>query len=260
LQQDHLNIIAGGQRVQGRNLLFAAPSYVWGFWYLDTEGIHWRSSLRRAEFHPDSVDPGAADYFFNGVTSHMLRHNVSRSRQAPRVEGGLEPAYAVIHCQEIEGETPPSHFLTTEEMIRITAESAGSEPVYVKPHPSQSRVMLRRIEALAAGHRNLRLTGASVHDLNAAARVVVTQNSAAGFEALMQCKPVVTCGKCDIRHATLTPRRPRDLAEALDLAPKAMANYDYRRYLYWVLGQNCLEPQSGEFGERVLARIASHRG
>ena len=90
--------------------------------------------------------------------------------------------------------------------------------VYVKPHPKQGRVALRRIEALIAAHGNLRLTGASVHDLNDAARVVVTQNSAAGFEALMQRKPVITCGKCDFRHATLTPRSAGDLAEAIRAA------------------------------------------
>ena len=260
LAEDHVNIIVGGDEVRGRNLLHTAPSHIWGFWYLDPDGIHWRSSLRRQEFDPDGIEAEAAEYFFNGVSGHMLRQNVSLSDQAPRVEGGLEPAAAAIHCQEIEAESPPSHFLTTDEMIRVTAEAAEGGIVYVKPHPKQGRVALRRIEALIAAHGNLRLTGASVHDLNDAARVVVTQNSAAGFEALMQRKPVITCGKCDFRHATLTPRSAGDLAEAVRVAPGAMAGFDYAKYLYWFLGVNCLEPQKDEFGERALKRIRTLAG
>ena len=47
LGQDHLNIIVGDKNRAGRNLLYAAPTYIWGFWYLDPKGVNWTSSIRR---------------------------------------------------------------------------------------------------------------------------------------------------------------------------------------------------------------------
>ncbi|MGB5556785.1 MAG: hypothetical protein WBN04_02120 [Paracoccaceae bacterium] len=254
LGQDQVNIIVGGERCKGRNLLHAAPAYVWGFWYLDPKGVNWHSSIRRAEFDADTVDPAQAEYFFNGVTGYMLRENVSRTPQPARADPPLEPAAAVIFCQDIEARPDAPQFLTTAEIIRTTAQAAEGL-VYVKPHPGQSRAQERRVQAAVAGHANLRLTDASVHDLNAAARVVVTQNSAAGFEALMQKKPVITCARSDFWHATLTPRTPDDLAEAVGFAPKAMAGFEYEKYFWWFLEGHCLEPQKDEFGARVWQRL-----
>ena len=252
LGQDHINILVGGARRAGRNLLHAAPAYIWGFWYLDPRGVNWMSSIRRTQFDAASVDTERAAYFFNGVSGHMLRENVSRAPQAARV--AQDPAAAVVYCQELEAAPEPCNILTTEQMIRTTA-AATSEVVYVKLHPDQSPAGTRRIEAIVANYPNARLTNASVHDLNAAARVVVTQNSAAGFEALMQKKPVITCAKSDFWHATLTPRSAADLADAVRYGPEAMEDFDYEAYFWWFLEGRCLEPQKDEFGARVWGRL-----
>jgi hypothetical protein len=85
--------------------------------------------------------------------------------------------------------------------------------------------------------------------------MVVTQNSAAGFEALMQKRCVITCGKSDFWHATLTPRKESDLREALRFGPEAMADFPFEKYLYWFLDRNCLEPAKDEFIKRAWTRI-----
>lgn len=256
LAQDHVNILVGGGPRAGRNLLHAGPAYVWGFWYLDPRGLHWRSSIRRADFEAQAIDGERAAYFFNGVTGHMLRENMSRSPQAARSD--QEPAAAVIYCQEEAAADATCNLLTTEEMIRTTANAAAGL-VYVKLHPDQSPATARRIAALVARLPNARLTGASVHDLNAAARVVVTQSSAAGFEALMQKKPVITCARTDFWHATLTPRSTADLADAVRYGPQSMEGFDYEAYFWWFLEGQCLEPQKAEFGDRVWARIRARQ-
>ena len=112
----------------------------------------------------------------------------------------------MIYCQEIEGYHNRSYYLNTEQMIRITAQTCADEPVYVKPHPLQSKSVRKAIMDVAADYRNVTVTDASVHDLTDASRMVVTQNSAAAFEALMQKRCVITCAKSDFWHATLTPK------------------------------------------------------
>ncbi len=77
-------------------------------------------------------------------------------------------------------------------MIRTAAEARRDDLVYVKLHPQQSKPMRRQIMAVCNDYPNVKISDAGVHDLSQASRVVVTQNSAAAFEALMQKKPVIT--------------------------------------------------------------------
>ncbi|MGR3660974.1 MAG: capsular polysaccharide export protein, LipB/KpsS family [Paracoccaceae bacterium] len=255
MDQDHVQVVVGEHCGYGRNILHAAPSYVWGFWYFDEVGINWNSSLRFTQFCPDRIDADKAEYFFNGMSSYMLRENVSRIAQEPREASLMAEAAAVVFCQEIEEQADRCHYLSTEVMIRTTAEAHRDALVYVKLHPHHSKRERLRIMAICSDYTNVLISAASVHDLSQAARVVVTQNSAAGFEALMQKKPVITCARSDFWHATLSPRTVGELGEALKYGAQAMAGFEYQKYLYWFLDRKCLEPQKDEFATRAFARI-----
>lgn len=255
LGQDHVHVMVGQEPAYGPNILHAHPAYVWGFWYLDEIGVFWNSSLRLSRFVPETVDGEQAEYFFNGVSGWMLSNNISRLEQEPRDAAGLPEAGAVIYTQEIEARPDRCHFISTEEMIRTTAETLRDRLVYVKLHPHHTKPMRQKIIAICQDYTNLRMSVASVHDLNAASELVVTQNSAAGFEALMQKKTVVTCARSDFWHATLSPRTQRDLKDALRFGRETMAGFAFEKYLYWFLGRKCLEPQKPEFASRAWARI-----
>lgn len=255
LDAPHLHIMIGGPAMFGPTILHAHPSYIWGFWYLDELGFGWESSLRFSRFCSNDVDREKADYFFNGVAGYMLRENVSKLWQEPRVETALAPAECVVFCQGIETRTPRRHFLTTEQMIKTTAMASPDQTVYVKPHPLQSKQARLRIMDISASLPNVKVVDASVHDLVAASRIVVTQNSSAGFEALMQRKPVVTCARSDYWHATMTPRSEDDLRTALEFGAQSMQDFDYAGYFHWFLSRNCLEPAKEDFERRAWTRI-----
>ena len=255
MEQDHLHILIGHQASYGANILHAAPAYIWGFWYLDEVGVNWNSSIRFARFCPDLIDPEKAHYFFNGVSGHMLRENVSRIAQMHRSDAPVETASAVIFCQDVEQGADRCHHLTTEEMIRTTAEACCDKLVYVKLHPDQGRPAHKAIIAICNDYTNVKITDASVHDLSSASDVVITQNSAAGFEALMQKKPVITGARSDFWHATLTPKTICDLRDAIAYGREAMADFEYEKFFYWFLEHNCLEPQKPEFARRAFSRI-----
>lgn len=255
LDQHHINIIVGDMPSFGPNRLHALPGYVWGFWYLDEVGVFANSSLRFARFAPEQIDQEKAEYFFNGVSSYMLRENVSKLGQEVRMKSPMHEAAATVLCQEIEHAPVRTHYLTTEEMIRTTASASKGARVYVKPHPNQSKAARKAILDISADYQNVEVSDASVHDLIDAARVVVTQNSAAGFEALMQRRCVVTCAKSDYWHATLTAKRVSDLKEALTYGPEAMADFPFEKYFYWFLDRNSLESSKQDFEKRAWARI-----
>ena len=256
LGQDHKHVFLGNRGPARQRALFAMPGYIWGFWYLDPAGIHWNASLAEATFQPDQIDPAEATYFFNGVSGYMLRENVSKFEQAHRA-APLPSARAVVFLQEIETYRTRVHHLTSDQMIRLTAR-ATTERVYVKLHPAQSGPSRERMQRFCRQFPNVELSDRSVHDLTAASDLVITQNSAAGFEALMQKKPVITCAQTDYHHATIPVTSGRELEAALADAPERQADFPFEAYFYWFLGLNLLEPQKDEFADRAWARIERH--
>jgi len=254
LRPDDVRLICTDHPAYAPNTLHLRPGPIWGFWYLDEMGSGPHSSQRFAQFCADDIDADKAKYFFDGVTGYMLRENLSHIPQEVRVHSPLQGAKAVVFCQRAPvGED--MRYLTNEEMIRITAEHDRDALVYVKLHPHQSKPTRRALMEVTQDYTNVRLSQASLHDLIEASDLVVTQNSTAGFEALMQRCAVVTCGKSDYWHATLTARRPADLREALSYGTEAMAEFPYEKYLYWFLGQRLLEPAKDNFTARAWARI-----
>jgi hypothetical protein len=248
----HLHVLIGPRAPVGPGIWHAHPGYLRGFWYLDPLGVNMHSSLVEARFDPGAVDQKSARRFWNGVTGWHLPRNLSKFAQEQRVEGGLPPARSVIFLQDIEHFARPVHWIDSLTMIR-TAARLGT--VYVKLHPAQRPETAAAVRDLADQMPQITLSTASIHDLAAAAEVVVTQNSAAGFEALLQKKPVITCARADYHHATLQARDAAALATALAAAPARLADFPYDRYLFWHHGQHLLEPGKADFADRVRQRL-----
>ncbi len=246
----HLNVLIGPRAPIGPGIWHAHPGYLRGFWYLDPQGVNMQSSLVDAQFDASAIDPALARWFWNGVTGWHLKRNLSKFPQEPRLDTPLPAARTVVFLQEIERFSRPVHWVDSLPMIRFAANHGLT---YVKLHPAQSPETTAAVRALAAQMPQITLSTASIHDLIAASDVVLTQNSAAGFEALLQKKPVITCARADYHHATLQVTKASDLAQALTIAPTRQRNFAFDRYLYWFLGQNLLEPGKPEFTSRIRA-------
>lgn len=253
----HVHILIGPLQPIRPGILHAHPGYLRGFWYLDPVGVNMASSLLLGSFKPDQIDVKAARYFFNGVTGWNLRQNASKFPQVARQV--LPAAFATVFLQDIEHFTSPMHYIDSAKMLKLVAREADGARVYVKLHPAQRAETTVLVRALARKTANLVISEASIHDLTQASQMVVTQNSAAGFEALMQKKPVITCAVCDYHHATVVAKRPALLVQALHSAALSQAEFDYEKYLYWFLALNQLEPAKPEFADLAWVRITAAR-
>ncbi|MGR3466450.1 MAG: capsular polysaccharide export protein, LipB/KpsS family [Shimia sp.] len=254
LRQTHMHLMVGGPPLNHLGALHVAPAYLWGFWYLDEVGVNALSSMRFRSFDAAQVDAGKAEWFFNGVAGHMVRENVSRYQQPERLPY-LEPARAVVFCQQQEHHRPPHHYLTTEQMIRNTARGAQGGKVYVKPHPDQGAEAAAALERVAATDPNVILSEASIHDLIAVSDCVVTQTSAVGFEALMHRKHVILTGRADYHHICHIARDDDGLRAAVRGDWGRMEDAPFAEYLYWFLSDHCVEPQREDFGHVVWNRM-----
>ncbi|GLS86119.1 hypothetical protein GCM10010873_10930 [Cypionkella aquatica] len=253
----HVHIMIGPRQPIRPGVLHAHPGYLRGFWYLDPVGVNMASSLLRRPFKPDQIDAKAARAFFNGVTGWNLRRNVSKFPQAARAD--MPAAFAVLYLQDIEHFATPVHHIDSAKMLKLTAREADGARVYVKLHPAQRPETVAMVQAFARKMANLVISAASIHDLTQVSRMVVTQNSAAGFEALMQKKPVISCAETDYHHATVVAKRPALLVQALHSAVQTQAGFDYEKYLFWFLAQQLLEPGKPEFADLAWARVAAAR-
>lgn len=252
---DAAHIMLGATAQFGPRILHLWQAPIWGFWHLDELGAGWQSSLRLCEFDASNIDIDRATYFYNGVSGYMLRENVSLEPQEARMHGSLQGAKATVFCQARDDLDAQCLYLSTEEMIRITAEFDPAAQVYVKFAANQGKEERRRLMAVTQDYRNIRLTDASVHDLVEASDLVVTQNAPQGFEALMQKCPVITCAKSPYWQASLTAKTPTDLREALEFGTLAMLDFPYEQYFYWSLVRHGFEPSKDVFENRFLMRF-----
>lgn len=248
----HRHILFGPKHLHGPGIFHAFPAYIKGFWYLDPQGYFWNSSLVDKVFDPEMVDAEAAAAFFQRITTHRIRRNVSQRKQAEPAD--LPPADAAIFTQDIERYADQVHYLTTAEMIRTTARSLTGR-VYVKPHPLMTAQQRTRLARHCARLPNAVLTDASLHDIIRASGIVVSQNSAVGVEALMHRKPVLTCAATDYHQGSLVCTTAEHLRANLARAPAHGAAFPFQQYFYWLMGLNLIEAQHPDCAARAMARL-----
>ncbi|OYZ92450.1 MAG: hypothetical protein B7Y01_01745, partial [Xanthobacter sp. 17-67-6] len=131
----------------------------------------------------------AACVAFGAYFSYVTLQNAHRNAVEARFSITAERIAATAQFAASLGIALPAQTTLSE----LVAREAGGTRVYVKLHPAQRIETAAMVRALARKTGNLVISEASIHDLTQASEMVVTQNSAAGFEALMQRKPVITC-------------------------------------------------------------------
>ncbi|MGB0959275.1 MAG: hypothetical protein ACPGVK_03410 [Halocynthiibacter sp.] len=257
LKLEHTNLIFGDLKAGRVPALHLRPSYLCGFWYMDAYGVYARSSIGERSFRAHEIDTEAATYFFNAVSGSHISENKSKSTQPP-VTGWIPSAKAVVFLQDGSPGITAEPYLATHEMIAHVAHSTD-ERIYVKCHPNASAADRLHARHVCSQFDHVEITEQSVHALIRASAYVVTQNSAAGFEALMQKKPVITCAPCDYHEATYVARDYAGVEHALNQGATLLKSFSYEAYFYWFMAHHMLEPQMDEFETRVWARIAALR-
>lgn len=247
----YTHIMMGPKRHRGPRIFHAQPSYIKGFWYLDPQGYFWNASVADAVFDPETINFDDAKAFLTPLLRRLNKRNLSKRDQPPRRD--IPPADICFFAQDIEKYKTRVDYLTTEEIID-TLGKAQNRRCLIKLHPLLSKLHRQRIARQVSAYDHLEIVEASVHDLIAASQVVVTQNSATGFEALLYGKRVITCARSDYHHATHVSHSPAELLEALDKPTKMSAN-SQMRFTYWFLKEQMLQPSAPDFEARALARL-----
>jgi hypothetical protein len=246
-RRNRVHLLLGAPPHRGPWDFHIAPAHMPGFWVMDPEGTGARASIAQMHFDPSGINDAAAGAFADLV----------RKRMQPAAMSPLPPCAAVVFLQDIDDFRRPLHHIDTVTMLKTVARALAPAPVFVRLHPRQRAARAAQVRALMAEEPNLTITDAPVADLIAAAGVVVTQNSATGFQALASYRPVITCAQCDYHAATFVAHDPQELSEGVTgAAARALAGFPYDRYLWWYLNQQCLAPEAPDFAARLTAKLA----
>ncbi len=229
-------------------------AYIYPFWNLDPWGIRAFSSIAAKPFRPSR--PNQAQAFADRLRARLVVPRKSRYPQMDAVTSLPQGCIAVFLQSEqhrIVGET--CH-LTAREMVTAVLACAGVRPVVIKPHPRDRDSALQGwLADLAACPGGPVLTDANIHDILAAAAVMVTINSAVGIEAYLHHVPVVLCGLSDFHHAAVTVTSPGQMAAAIDRAQKTEWPHD--AFVHWYFAQNCLNAGKPTLVSDFLQKIAT---
>lgn len=242
-------------RLRHPRALNAGVAYVYPFWHLDPWGIRAFSSIGAKTFDPATIPQGPARAFADRLRSRLVLGRKSRYAQPQDRVPLPQGAIAVFLQDESHRDLTETCHLTMEAMLAALTARDDPRPILIKPHPLDTDATRHRaLRRLAKADPRVQVVAANIHDMIAAASVVVTINSATGLEAMMQGKPVILCGRADFHHIATTVTTAAELDAALS-APSQAQPYD--AFLYWYFRLNCLSAQSPTLVEDVLARLAA---
>ncbi|WP_316015163.1 hypothetical protein [Roseobacter sp. HKCCA0434] len=249
--EDDFHLLMTDKPSYAPNTLVTLPHYLNGYWYLDELAPRHHSTLRLLPFDADSVPLPAARQTFRRLRAKFVEGNRSKYQQAP-AGADLPQGLIAIFCQELVPSDLTVPYVEQFAMIDAVITARADRPVYIKPHPLQSKEARTRLDALHRPEAGVHVTDASIHDLLAAAAVSVTQCSAVAFEGYLHRTPALLCGQTDFHHIATVARHADEIAAALDTAIAGAP--PFVPYLHWHMS-HLLQPKEDDFLPRFCARV-----
>jgi Capsule polysaccharide biosynthesis protein len=242
--------------VQHPRALNCASAYIAPYHYLDPVGTRYLSSIGQKPFLPDQIDPMAAGAFLEKLFATYALRRKSRYDQPEKRLDVPKGAIAVFLQSESHRGVGEALYVPMRKMVKALLARDDPRAIVVKPHPLDIDFdTLGWLAQKARKDSRLQIIPANIHDILAAASLVVTINSAVGIEAMMYRLPVITCGQADFHHATEVVRAAGDFDAAIARAEGK--TWHHAEFLYWFFTQNCISMQSPDLGRDVVAKIAA---
>lgn len=251
---DHDFHIFERSRVQHPRALNCGSAYISPYYVLDPVGTRYLSSIGGLSFDPDLIDPQRALAFQRGLYAAQAVPRKSRYDQPEQRLPVPDGCIAVFLQSESHREVGEALYVTMRQIVKVLMARDDPRPIVVKPHPRDVDFdTLAWLAQKARKDPRLHILPANIHDILAAASLVVTINSAVGIEAMIHSRPVITCGQADFHHATEVVRARDDIDAAIARAEGK--SWPHAAYLYWFFNENCVSMTSPNLGEDVMRKI-----
>ncbi|SCY24892.1 hypothetical protein [Paracoccus tibetensis] len=215
-------------------------AYHYPYWRLEKVAERWRWPIATTPFDPGSIEEDAAHRF--------------AARLRARVLPGVTPSAGDHILIPLQGQIRRHRsFQSASPLAMIRVAAATGSPCIATLHPKEryNAEDLAALDTLARIHPNLTIGGDTATLLPSCA-FVVTQNSGAGFDALILGKPVVLFAQSDYHHVALNVAQ---LGAAEALAQAAAHQPPTERFLDWFLRRTSLDMMAADADARLLAAM-----
>jgi len=243
--------------VRSPNVLNTGLSYFRHFWYADPIGVFGESSIARAKFDPETINPRWARGFFGRMQRWYSGPRKSKHAQ-PQEKCEFGRGHVAVFLQGPS--LPVRRVQNMEEIEMVEALLAGipEAHILVKCHPRNEDLFTRvQLQALARCHPRLKLVEANVHDMLRGARLSCSISSSVSMEGFLYRVPAMLFGRTDFHHCAVTVEDASDVAYAYDAA---LGNdWPFEAFLYWFLRENCLDERDKNWLTQLLSRVGSMR-
>ncbi len=240
--------------IQHPRVLNGGSAYIAPFHYLDPVGTRYMSSIGQMRFDAGQIDLGAALAFQAQLFAAHAAPRKSRYDQPTEKLAVPQGCIAVFLQSESHRGVGEALYVTMRHMIKALLERDDPRPIVLKPHPRDMDFdTLGWLVQKARKDKRIHILPANIHDILAAASLVVTINSAVGIEAMIHGRPVITCGQADFHHASEVVRDKTGFDAAI---ASAEANaWPHAQFLFWFFKLNCISLASPSLGADVMAKI-----
>ena len=241
--------------VRHPRVLNSGVAYIYPFRNMDPWGIRAESSIWAKVFDPAEIPAAEAQAFGDRLRHRLVRARASRYDQPQALLAVPQKCIAVFLQAEAHRGVGETCHLNLRGMVKALIGRDDPRPIVVKPHPLDFSAETHRfLRQMARKDRRVTVMQANIHDILAAASVVVTINSAVGIEAMLHGRPVVLCGKADFHHAAVTVVSADAMSAGMAEAEGRVWPHD--AFLTWYFARQCLQAGKPGLVDDFLVKIA----
>ncbi|HIP23171.1 MAG TPA: hypothetical protein EYG79_06210 [Rhodobacteraceae bacterium] len=239
----HIFDMAGAQ---GRRALNMRPSVLQPFWAVERPNSRYQGRMAHKVFDPSTVGGGLVTPFFEEMQKLYL------NPQGPDI--ALRD-YVLVPLQGQLGKQRPWQYASARGMVETIRAQDPTRKIVLKPHPKETysaadNVVIAQLKQLP----NVQLLELPIEALIANCAYIVTQNSTAVFEGILQRKPSILFAKSDFHHIFPTVKSAAEAPEAF--ARVEAKNMLFMKYLYWYLRMNAADIRQANAPAKTLEMLA----
>jgi len=211
---------------QQPNTWHLKSGYLPGYFYFDKKGFSGWSELTTSYKYDnyDNMDEVREEVI--ALTSHFIENNITRYDQHPKPLP-KQPYVLVLDQHNNDVVRELAYIDNLPEVIQ-EAFAPTKYNVVVKTHP---------VKLSFSNNWNFERVNddGPLHSLIAGAAAVYTNNSSAGFEALLHRKRVFTTGACDYHWATTTLKTENEIVESVNVVDTPVDENNILKFLHYCL-------------------------
>lgn len=230
---------------EGERSLVFRRAYIAPFWQIDRTDKRWDWTVASNEFRVDAKDRAQAQQF----ADYWRRTIYKGATETVARDGSV-----FVPLQSRICEKRPFQAAAPIDMLKAVLRRWPGRKVIATLHPkiTYSTEEAAALGELARENAALTVDRCEAAELLSKCDLVVTENSAAAFEALFFRKPVLLFAGIDFHHAFASVWRDGEEA-GFDAVEAKVPDYD--AYLWWYLQRQSLNAGRDEFRVRLMVRL-----